>query len=208
MSGDGRRLRVAFVGCGNIARYHLTAALACGRVAITALVDPSSDARAAMAALVPPEFGTLPGFASLEEAVAADPTGDLFEAVDIMVPSFLVDGTDLHERVTKTALAAQRHVLLEKPVTVTPEAAERLAAFHAASAPSRVFAVAENAQFWPEVLAALASLRRGDIGELLSVHGKFWESATGEWAGDYVEGSWRCDPGKLPAASFTYDGAS
>jgi len=217
-----RLLRVAFIGCGNIAKYHVRAALATERVAITALVDPNPAARAAIAALLPAQFGRtpasaapgfheldeIPEFDSLADAVAADPGAQLFEAVDIMVPSFLVGGVDMHESVAVEALAAQRHVLLEKPVTVTPEAAERLAAFHAASAPTRVLAVAENAQFWPEVLAARASLQRGDIGELLSVHAKFWESATGEWAGDYAEGGWRCDRGKLPAASFTYDGAS
>ena len=38
-------LRVAFVGCGNIAKYHVHAALAAGRVSITALVDPNHAAR-------------------------------------------------------------------------------------------------------------------------------------------------------------------
>jgi len=37
---------------------------------------------------------------------------------------------------------------------------------------------------------------------------KYWESAGGEWACDYLPGTWRCDASKLPAASFTYDGAS
>ena len=219
---DTTLLRVAFVGCGNIAKYHASAALATRRVAITALIDPKRASRRAIAELIPQEFGWhraaaapgfynidgIPEFASLADALAADPDGRLFEAVDIMVPSFLVEGIDMHESVTLEALAAQRHVLLEKPVTVTPAAAERIASFHQTAAKSRVVAVAENAQFWPEVLAAHACLQRGDIGELLSVHAKFWESATGEWAGDYAEGSWRCDPTKLPAASFTYDGAS
>ena len=49
------------------------------------------------------------------------------------------------------ALGAQRHVLLEKPVTVEPASAERIAAAHAAMPNRRVLAVAENAQFWPEV---------------------------------------------------------
>ena len=203
-----RLLRVAFVGCGNIARYHVAAAHASGRVVITALIDPRAEARAAIANLLPEGGSTIPQFPSLAAAIEADPNRDLFEAVDIMVPSFLVDGHDLHELVATEALSARRSVLLEKPVTVTPEAAERLAIVHSQKAADCVLAIAENAQYWPEVLAALDSLKRGEIGEILSVHAKFWESATGEWAGDYAEGSWRCDPTKLPAASFTYDGAS
>lgn len=54
--------------------------------------------------------------------------------------------------------------------------------------PKCVLAIAENAQYWPEVLATKASLDRGDIGELLTVRVKAWESATGEWAVDYAEG--------------------
>ena len=91
---------------------------------------------------------------------------------------------------------------------MTPDAARRLDAAHRELAPQCVLAVAENAQFWPEVLAARECVRRGGIGELLTVRAKFWESAHGEWAGDYAPGTWRCDAAKLPAASFTYDGAS
>ena len=91
-----KKLRVAFVGCGNIAQYHASAALATGRVVITALIDPLPEARLHCARLLsgheaPQQFD------SLQDALAADPEGQLFEAVDIMVPSFMVDGRDLHE---------------------------------------------------------------------------------------------------------------
>jgi predicted dehydrogenase len=45
-----RQLRLAFVGCGNIAKYHLSAALKTGRVAVTALIDPSEVGRDAIMA--------------------------------------------------------------------------------------------------------------------------------------------------------------
>merc|ERR1712137_912061 len=96
----------------------------------------------------------------------------------------------------------------ERPMCVTPAAAARLIALHKDVAPTRVFAVAENAQFWPEILAAKTCIDDGKIGEVLTARTKFWESAMGEWACDYLPGTWRCDASKLPAASFTYDGAS
>lgn len=70
----------------------------------------------------------------------------------------------------------------------------------------KVLSVAENAQFWPEVLAAAKAIEDGAIGEFLTVRAKYWESAVGEWAVDYKKGSWRCDESKLPAASYTFDG--
>ena len=51
--------------------------------------------------------------------------------------------------------------------------------------------VAEQAQYWPEILAAQQVIADGGIGEVLTARAKFWESAAGEWGGDYVEGTWR-----------------
>jgi predicted dehydrogenase len=199
---------VALVGCGNIARYHVTALTAAGRVKVTALVDPNPQARENIRALLADaaEGGCAAAqFASLTEALKADSTASLFCAVDIMVPSFIIDGRDLHEELAHEALRASKHILLEKPVTVSVEAAERLAASHRELAPERVFAVAENAQFWPEILQAREAIVRGAIGHVLTARAKAWESAAGEWAVDYAPGTWRCDESKLPAASFTYD---
>eukprot|EP00729_Bicosta_minor_P029062 gene29062-35254_t len=98
------KLNVAFVGCGNISRYHLAAALKCGRVNIAALV----------------------------QALAADPDQELFSAIDIMVPSFVVDGADLHDSITKQALDSKRHILVEKPVTVEVETAVKLGEYKSA----------------------------------------------------------------------------
>ena len=75
-------------------------------------------------------------------------------------------------------------------------------------APECVLAVAENAQFWPEVLAAKAAIDRGEIGQVLSARAKAWESATGEWAGDYAEGSWRFGCSILPSSSTSSSSAA
>ena len=204
-------LKVAFVGCGNIANHHLKAAQSTGRVTITALIDPNEPASQHLASALADHDGEGKrprSFRSLAEALAADASDPLFDACDVMVPCFSDESGDLHETVALEALRAGKHVLLEKPVCVTPEAGERLASLHATRPASQVLAVAENAQFWPEVLAAKSAIERGDIGDVLSVRAKYWESADGEWAGDYLPGTWRCDASKLPAASFTYDGTT
>ena len=78
-------------------------------------------------------------------------------------------------------LKAKRHLLLEKPIAVTIAASRRLIAAHQAHCPDKIFMVAENAQYWPEIVETARLLEEGAIGEVLSARAKFWESAMGEW---------------------------
>ncbi len=147
------RLRLALVGCGNIARAHWRGVSRLApRIEVTAVVD--SDA--AQAAAFAERIG-VPAFANLGDALA----GAQVEAVDLMVPH------DLHEPLTLQALAAGRHVLLEKPMAPTLAACERMLA--AARAVQRVFMVNEQAQYWPDVHAVKGLLDAGIIGRALNV---------------------------------------
>lgn len=227
-------LSIAMIGCGNISHYHLKAicALRPQRVRIGALVDPQKDAAITLANVIQEKLGYRPPiFNSLDQALQADSDHHLFSACDVMVPSWTtLENGDLHEIIATKVLLSGRHLLLEKPIAVSSEAAKRLIAVHAnvnrkrnipknkntyhtedppkaLQCPSKiVFAVAENAQFWPEVVEAKNLMQGGVIGEVLCARAKFWESAMGEWAVDYLPGSWRCDATKLPAASFVFDG--
>jgi predicted dehydrogenase len=143
-------VRVAIVGCGAIADWHVTAiGAAAPRTRITACVDPDLERAQAFAA----RTGGV-ACSSLAEAVAVG-----IDAAAVMVPHHL------HEPLAMEAFAAGLHVLLEKPMATTPAACERILA----TAPAdRVFMLAENAQYWPEVLLAQQLLRDGAIGELIT----------------------------------------
>ena len=131
-------LNMAFVGCGAIARYHLDGLLEhATNVRITACVDPDPEKAQAYAA----ETGGQ-AFTSLEEALEH---GD-FDAVDLMLPH------DLHEDLAIQCLQAGKHVLLEKPMAPTLDACDRI--LQVASQTDSVFMVAENAQYWPEIVEA------------------------------------------------------
>ena len=91
-----------------------------------------------------------------------------------MVPSL---GT-LHETVGVAAMAGGRHVLLEKPIAVSPASADRLVAEGAALPAGQVLMVAENSQYWPEVVEALGLIESGAIGEVCTARAKYWESAS------------------------------
>ena len=151
MANDAPELRLAFVGCGRIAGFHLDGIeQAAPRTRVTAAVDPDPNAAAAIAARTGART-----YASLEPALA---DGD-FDAVDIMVPH------DLHEELATRAFAAGKHVLLEKPMALTLDACARI--MEAARRAGTVFMVAENSQYWPDVVRARELLmREGAIGEV------------------------------------------
>lgn len=145
-------VKLAIVGCGAISRMHLNAVEASqGTVRITAAVDLSRERAEAVAT----ETGARP-FTSLPEALAG---GD-FEAAAVLLPPAH------HEQATVACLAAGKHVLLEKPMALELETCERILA--AARASGRVLMVAENAQYWPEVVTAKRLIDQGAIGEVVT----------------------------------------
>jgi UDP-N-acetyl-2-amino-2-deoxyglucuronate dehydrogenase len=145
-------LRLGFVGCGAIADWHLHAIeTAVDRLRVVAAIDPDPAAAARIAA----RTGAV-AYASLRDAIAADAC----DAVLVMVPHHL------HEGVATEAFAAGLHVLLEKPMAPTLDACDRiLAAAHDAGT---VFMVAENAQYWPEVVLAQELIAQGRLGEVIT----------------------------------------
>jgi predicted dehydrogenase len=145
------RIGLALVGCGAISEWHRRGLANVPELEIRAAVDPVP----ARAEVVARETGATP-FASLDEALAQ---GD-FDAVDLMVPHHL------HEALAIQTLDAGKHLLLEKPMAPTLDACARI--LRAAAAGDRVFMVAENAQYWPEVKIAKQALDAGAIGELVT----------------------------------------
>lgn len=147
------RLALAFVGCGAIAEWHLHAIKTGLRIQVTAAIDPDLDRARVMAAKA--GEGARP-FASLAEAVESGG----FTAVDVMVPHHV------HETVALEAFDAGLHVLLEKPMAPTLSACDRILA--AAAKAGTAFMVAENAQYWPEVVLAKQLVDQGALGDIIT----------------------------------------
>lgn len=154
--------------------------------AVTAVVDTDRGAAEALAAEVTEQQVGLPGhrvevYDSVDSALQATseaggvPAGGddrLFDAALVAVPH------DVHEPVATAVLQAGRHLLLEKPMAPTLEECGRIleAARVAREASGAVFAVAENAQYWPDVLLARQLLRDGAIGELVTARAHYYEA--------------------------------
>ncbi len=145
------KLKLALVGCGAISEWHRMGLCEVEEIEISAAVDVDAAKARAVAEATGAQV-----FASLDDALER---GD-FDAVDLMLPH------DLHEPLAIRALAAGKHVLLEKPMAPTVEACERI--LEAAAKADGVFMVAENAQYWPEILITQDLIEAGAIGEVVT----------------------------------------
>ncbi len=168
-------LRMAIVGCGAIAQWHLDAIdRAEVPIAVTAAVDPVAE----NARRIADRTGATP-----HASLAAALTNRNFDAALIAVPH------RLHEPVATAALDAGIHVLLEKPLAPTLDACDRILA--AARRAGTVFMVAENAQYWPEVLTVRDLVANGAIGDVVTASAVTFFPALDEfYSGDRA---WRLD---------------
>src|SRR6185503_15033345 len=113
MKKESRLLRLGIVGCGPISQIaHFDAAKKARNIELTALCDLADDLRERMAALHQPRFA----YRDFDEMLA-DPR---IEAVLIGVAD------QFHVPLALKAIAAGKHVLVEKPLGVTIEEGEEL----------------------------------------------------------------------------------
>src|SRR5687768_3673632 len=153
ISGNGRRLRVAQIGCGQISSAHFKAYAETDLVdlAVVVDVDPVAAQEAAAA------NGGVPWTTSFDEAIARDDV----DFVSIATPHFL------HAPMTAAAARAGKHVLCEKPLTVTLEDADSMI-FGCADF-GRKLGMWMVMRYAPAAQTARALLRAGAIGEIVNI---------------------------------------
>ncbi len=153
-------LRVISVGVGGRARPHLSAQMAL----------PEKFEAVGLVDIVPEAFNDalgitgLPGsacFTTLTEAMAATPC----DAVGVFTPGHL------HTSYMEEAIAAGKHVIVEKPFTCSLEEAERVVA--AAEANDVRVVVTQNDRLfhpYPLLREMIADRRYGELGAITMVH--------------------------------------
>jgi predicted dehydrogenase len=181
---------VAIVGCGRIADLQCLGYLDHPRARIVA----TCDSNAALAAQRARAWGAERCYADLE-AMLAD---DRIDAVEILTPHHL------HEEHATRALAAGKHVSLQKPPTRTLAELDRVA--EAARHSGRTFRVFENFMHYPPHRKAKELIAAGAIGEPISVRLK---TAAGRldsgWTVDAASQAWRMDPRLCGGGPITFD---
>lgn len=177
-------LGIALIGCGAAARqYHLRALLSDPAVNLVAVADPSPEALSTP--ILPPETAR---FEDAEPALSD-------ERVEAVV---IAASTPAHEGLAMAAIAAGRHVYLEKPVALSREGAARLA--RAAALSSKLCAVGFNYRLNPAFAQLRARVCADEIGRIHRIHASFCEP------GARAQHGWRADP--LSGGGVLFDLAS
>lgn len=144
---------VAILGAGFMGSAHAANYRALGdRVRVKWVVGRSADRREKLAGELGAQATT-----ELEEALA-DPEVD---AVDVCLP------TALHRDAAERALAAGKHVFLEKPIALTLDDADAIVA--AAARSDGVFMVGLVLRFWPEYVELQRRMAAAELGRPVAV---------------------------------------
>lgn len=176
-------VRFAVVGCGVIGKLHAEVLSAEEGTAVSVLVDTDAAAADALARRLDPAPAVT---TSLDEALARDDV----DAVAICVPS------GAHARIAVAALEAGRHVVVEKPVDVTVEAAAPIAAAAAAAPEGTVVTVISQHRFDPASVAVRDAITAGRFGRITSaVATVSWWRSQGYYDSGAWRGTWELDGG-------------
>lgn len=170
------RIRYGIVGLGFVGPHHVDAVRRLGFVDVVAAAgtDLSKLQQKTRELFIPRAY------ASYEELVA-DPEIDV---VDVSTPTYL------HFPIAKAAIAHGKHVIVDKPLSVSSAQARELRDL--ARAANVVHAVTFNYRYSPTVQQARAMIARGEIGELRFIHGHYFQ----DWLLHDTDFSWRLESDK------------
>ncbi len=161
-------VRVAFIGCGNMARYHLSVILKHfldTQVPVVCEPDPeqfeltAEEFRIAGRPVPPNE----PDLATLLAKYGPE-----------LDATFIVTPHALHHDQTVACLEAGLDVLLEKPMVMNVAEAKSLIETRDRS--GRLLVVAFNGSLSPEIRTAVAMLRSGELGPIQSISATIWQN--------------------------------
>jgi predicted dehydrogenase len=139
---------VAVLGAGFMGSTHARALRTIDGVRVKTIYAHSPDRGKPLA----DELGVI--FTQTVEDIFSDPE---IEAIDICLP------TPWHREMSERAIAAGKHVLLEKPLALNLEDADALVAL--AERTDRVFMIAHVLRFWPEYAELHRLANTGDYGK-------------------------------------------
>jgi predicted dehydrogenase len=141
-------IRIGVLGAGFMGSTHARALASIDDVEIVGIYGQSENRAKPLA----DELGT--AWTTDLERLINDPAVD---AIDICLPG------PQHRPVTEAAIAAGKHVLLEKPITLLAEDADALVDLAGRS--DRIFMVAHVLRFWPEYVELQKQATSGNFGK-------------------------------------------
>jgi len=165
----------AVIGSGFIGTVHIEALRRLG-VDVRGVIDASPELAEAAAA----RLGLPRAYPDLEAALA-DPQVDI---IHVTSPN------QYHYPQVKAILAANKHVICEKPLAVTSDESRELVSLAAAS--DRITAVNFNIRFYPLNQHARRMVADGDLGDVRLITGHYFQ----DWLLLDTDWNWRLEPDK------------
>lgn len=176
-------LTAAVIGTGFIGPVHVEGLIRAG-VSVAGILGSTADKSTAAA----DQINLSKGYSSLDELLAD-------ESVDVV---HITSPNRFHFEQTKKCLEAGRHVLCEKPLSMTSTESAELVRIAAGS--GCVAAVNYNIRYYPLCLEAADRVQRGDIGDVFHVTGSYVQ----DWLLKDTDFNWRVmaeDGGELRAVA-------
>ncbi len=165
-------IQIGIIGCGKISDLHALGYKDHEQARITAV----SDVDLGLAEQKRAQWGADRSYRDYRKLLE-DPNID---AVEILTPQ------KLHEQMTLEALDAGKHVMLQKPMAISLESADRM--ISAAESSDKVFKVIENYIFYPPIIRCRELIDSGAIGDPIQIRIKFLSGSSGGW--DIPEETW------------------
>jgi len=204
-------VRVGLIGCGNVAFRHAVQLAETEAGHIVAVADPSNTNRTRFYDFAHPVLErVLQNDPSLREPIERARRGaqdaDYFETYEHMLESTELDAvivetpSRFHKQQIEDALAADLHVLVEKPMVANADEAARV--LELAGERERLLAVAYHRHFVPEFRYMREVIEHGGLGDVRNVSYLLYQN----WYGN-VRGTWRTDA-ELAVAGHLIDTGS
>lgn len=182
-------IRVAMIGSGGMARYHIRQMLQQTKTTqIAAICEPSAAAYADAAKLF---------IAEGLEPPPNQPDLELLLSDHQLDAAFIITPHVYHHDQTSICLRAGIDVLLEKPMVMN--AAEARSLIDVRDSTGRLLVVAFPGSLSPQVRSAVRMLRSGELGKILTISGVVWQN----W-GPNTAGTWRQIP-EVAGGGFLFD---
>jgi predicted dehydrogenase len=168
-----KKLRTAIIGTGFMGKVHAENVRRLGNVEIAAVADYADEPARKFGQAIGVEHTT-----GDYQTLLKDPTID---AVHVLTPNAL------HYPMCKAALNAGKHVLCEKPFTVTSAEARELVELAASTKLAN--AINHNLRYYPVVQQIRRMIEAGDLGDILIVQGTYSQ----DWLLYDTDWNWRVD---------------
>lgn len=169
-----KTIQIGVAGLGFIGPAHIEALRRIPNLQVAAISDMSEEIAQAKAE----QLGVPHSYGSFEELLQHDG----IECIHICTPNHL------HFPMAKAALEAGKHVVCEKPLSMTIAEAEELVSL--AEKTGLVNAVHFNIRYYPLVRQMKAMRESGELGEIYSVIGTYLQ----DWLFYATDYNWRLEP--------------